>query len=865
MKAENGNLKNELPAPKKPSRWKKFFAVTLIVLLSLSALLFIGGIVLEKKIKSRIVSEINEQVVVPVEVKGGITLSLFRHFPYASVSFADVSITDKLQRGKQFLSVKEFSLLCNIWSLFGNEIEFSKIFLRDGELNLFTDERGRNNFDILKPQKENSENKLTVQIKKAQLKNVRFRMNNRQSSTFADVTVKEILLNGNFNERNYQLDASANVLVNKISVSDENFLGGKKITAEVTLDVNKTKKKYNFSSGKISVEDSEFDLEGFLQEVKNGTQLNFKLKNEGSDVKKLFALFPQKYMDNFVNAEGSGAYSIEANVNGLAGKNSLPKIAVSAELKDSEMKLGKYNKLLKEVNATAKYELDETGKDKITISNFNCTLNNNPFQFKLALENLSNPVFDFYANGILSVEELQTFIPDSSVQDMGGTIEFRNFSLKGKKDDFTDVENSTLEGSGEFDLKEVEFRAGGVTYGNISGLLKYENKIIDAHNFTLNFLSTDFNFSGTIENLFAFVYNLSEKRKANNVVLGVNGKVKTQTFNLSGILEAFDRKNRPQAQLKEKINIRDVLSMKGNLDVEMGQFIFRKMTFENLQTNVQIVPALIQINSLTTKTMEGNVKAIGQIAFTPENSLHLKLDISAVNLSLPEILLQCENFGQQSLTEKHVKGIISVATTFNAAWKNYKELDENSLAAVIDFSIKDGELIQFEPLRAASKFIRVEELSNIKFSELKNTIQIKDRRLDLPEFEVKTSALNLMLFGTHYFDNTVDYHFKINLHKMLAQKFNRNLRGDVQYMETDPYEGLNLYLTMTGKLDNPKIKYDKSSARKKVAADFRNEKEVLKNLLHNKTAPVDENEKKSEEKHFDVKEQPEFLDLPNDN
>ncbi|HLP49526.1 MAG TPA: AsmA-like C-terminal region-containing protein, partial [Chitinophagales bacterium] len=461
--------------------------------------------------------------------------------------------------------------------------------------------------------------------------------------------------------------------------------------------------------------------------------------------------------------------------------------------------------------------------------------------------------------------ELTAFVPDSVVQDLDGTITFNAFHLKGKKSDFTDVENSTLTGSGEFKFNGAEFRQNGVTYGNINGLLKYENQVIEAKDFTLNFLSTDFKFSGTIENLLAYVYNLSAKRKANDVVLGLNGKAKIQTFNLTGIMETFDRKNKPAAQRKEKINIREIFSMRGNVDVEVGKFLYRKMVFNDLRTNVQLSSGLLRINHLSARAMAGDVRASGSIGFTPDNSLVMRLDITAVGLDIPTIFKESENFGQTTLTDRHLKGTLSTAIALDMTWKNYKDLDPKSLSAIIDFSIKNGELIKFEPLRAASKFIRVEELEDIRFAELSNTIKIANEQFDIPEFEIKTSALNLMFFGYHRFDNTVDYHFKINLHKLLAQKFNRRNQSDVQYIENDPYEGINIFLTMTGNLSDPKIKFDKASVRNKIQADFRNEKQVLKDLLKN-NAPrkADPEEQRREDKYFDTREEPKFMDFEED-
>jgi hypothetical protein len=854
-------LQTNKPAGSFGLKAAKVLGIFVLVLLTLFGALIIAAYALESTIKQKIVTEINAQVTVPVQVKGGIDFSVLRHFPYASVTFKNVEIDDRLRKEKKLIAAEEFSLLCNLVSLFGDKIEFSSLVVSNGQLNLYTNEAGKNNFDIFKPS-ENSSSQA-IQIKKAQIKNIAFSLTDKTQNTVIATTLKDIVLRGNFGEKLFELDAFGQLFVGKLNIGGEPYMNEKNVAIDASMQVNKLTKKYSFNRGKVTIENAEFSITGFFTRLKAATQLDFNLKNSGQDIRELFALLPEKIRTSFSEAEGSGEYAIEAYISGTVSKNSLPKVNVSASLKDSELKFGKYNKFLKKVNASANYESGERGNNKLIISNFNCTLNDQPFQFRLTLTDLSNPTFDFYANGVLHFGELSSLIPDSVLQEPDGKIHFNNFHLKGRKSDFTDTDNSTLDGRGDFRLESAEFRQNGITYGNINGLLKYENKIIEAQNFTLNFLSTDFTFSGTIKNLLAFVYNLSSKRKANDVVLGVNGKVSMNTFNLSGIIEAYDKKNRPVTQQRQKVNIRDIFNMQGNLQLDIKRFVYKKMDFASLSALLQVAPGMVRVNSLQAQAMGGEVRMSGLVSFLPDNALNINCDISAVEMDIPKIFAQCENFGQATLTDKHIKGTVSTSITMNATWLNYKELDQNTLSAIVDFNIKKGQLVKFEPLRAASKFIRVEELEDIRFADLSNTIRIADKRIDIPQFEIKSSALNLMFSGYHYFDNKVDYHIKVNLHKVLAQKFNRNSK-EVQYIENDPYEGLNLYLSMSGPLDNPTIKYDKASTRNKIKEDFRKEKEELRNLLKGTTPKVDENEKKREEKYFDVKEQPQFMDFEED-
>lgn len=829
----------------------------ILVFLVLAAALL--PFLVENKVKQQIIHEINQQVTVPVEVKGGMSLSLFKHFPNASFTFSDVRIADKLRPGNYLLRVKEFSFLCNIPGLLKGEMEFSKVLLRDGELQLFTDTKGRNNYDILKEDTASSKEKLTIRLQKAEIQEVNFVFLDQLRAVDVNLKLKEAGLTGDFNEERFELSTTTQLFVHRIMAGGEEFLTGKNVGAEMLLDVNKATNKYDFKKGKLTVDGNEFNIHGYLASVKNGMDVHFRLTNEGEDFRKLFQLLPAAYKANFANAEGSGRYAIVAVVKGIFGAGSSPTLDVTADLKDSELKLGKYNKLLKKVNATAKYQIDHKGKDRLIISNFNCTLNNLPFQFTLRLTNLADPDFDFFANGVMHLSELSTFVPESAAKDFKGAVRFNNFRLTGRKRDFTDIQNSTLRGSGDFTLQEVALNARGIIYDQINGKLSYGIHAIEAKDFTIRFGNSDFRFNGTIENLLAYVYTLSDKKTSAVASLGINGKLQTRLFDLSAMMQGFNNQP-PSAAEGEPVSVRDIFNIRGNLDVFIERFLFRKTVFEKVSGNLQAAPALLRVNSLSTQTMSGELRGNGLFSFSADSKLNIQADISAIDFSIAEIFRQCESFGQTTLTEKNLEGTISLSTTLNATWNQHKDFDEKSFTALMELNIRNGRLMNFEPIRAASNFIRVEELKDIRFGDLNHTLKIANSKIDIPEFELKSSALNMMISGFHYFNNDVDYRFKINLHKLLAKRFNRRGR-DVQYIESDPYEGINIYLLMTGNLSNPTFKYDKSSSRKKMLGDFRKERESLRSLMKNNSKKVEDSEKKREDKYFDLREKPEFMDF----
>jgi hypothetical protein len=125
--------------------------------------------------------------------------------------------------------------------------------------------------------------------------------------------------------------------------------------------------------------------------------------------------------------------------------------------------------------------------------------------------------------------------------------------------------------------------------------------------------------------------------------------------------------------------------------------------------------------------------------------------------------------------------------------------------------------------------------------------------------DIQSNALNLQLKGTHSFDNQINYGIKVNLKKLLAAKFKKN--NNDTYIEEDPYEGTNIFLTLKGDISNPSIAYDKSSVKEKMKEDFKKEKETLKNLFKKDSEIQTNKDNSKEDKYFQTKEKPVFIDF----
>jgi hypothetical protein len=149
-----------------------------------------------------------------------------------------------------------------------------------------------------------------------------------------------------------------------------------------------------------------------------------------------------------------------------------------------------------------------------------------------------------------------------------------------------------------------------------------------------------------------------------------------------------------------------------------------------------------------------------------------------------------------------------------AYWDETGNFDLPRLRALADVRAGNGELAGVKMFEDFSTFVHIEDLRKIRFTDMQNYLEIKDRRLYLPVMLLQSNALNMTLSGEHTFDNDIDYKIKINAGQVLL---NRLKKHDTDLDPLPEKKGwFNLYYTISGNLD----KYDMKRRKRTVKAEF---------------------------------------------
>jgi len=200
------------------------------------------------------------------------------------------------------------------------------------------------------------------------------------------------------------------------------------------------------------------------------------------------------------------------------------------------------------------------------------------------------------------------------------------------------------------------------------------------------------------------------------------------------------------------------------------------------------------------------------------------------DLDIKKLFNSFNNFGQNQIIDEHLKGFISGNCSFSASFDSTFSIRNESILSENSIIIRDGELTNFSPLLALSRFVEVEELRNIQFETLENNILIKEEKVIIPSMDIRNNALNISASGIHEFNNHFDYRIRLKLSEILYNK-SRGAKSSEFIIAEDESDTRVVFLRVFNEGNETKVEIDRGKTADKIRGDLNQEKVELKRLL----------------------------------
>jgi len=761
----------------KPLRYISRFFIGLLILFVVAWLLLWAYVHFNKAgIISKVKTQISQQVDGRVDIKD-ITVDLFSTFPNISVRLADITVRDSLweRHHHDFFKAEKVFTRLEFFSLFTGKPSIGKIIVDNASVYLFTDSTGYTNL-VRAKKKEGDGKKRAGGIPDFLFRHTRFVMENVSRHKLHDIEAIKLECKPVQTDSLLKLNIDIDAIVHSLAFNTEkgSYLKEKPLSGDFTLRLD-AQKNLLLKDVELEIDKHPFVFNGTFYTA--AAQPHFHLAIETKKVKYAGAVsLLNPVIQAKLNLVGiDEPVNMKADLNGLLAYRSIPLVKIDMEVKDAKLvtPVGSFNECtfngsFNNQEDPAQLRTDENSA--IRLSNFKAKWSEIPITAKsIKVVNLKQPFIDCDLQSTFQLTNFNELAGSNSLQFSKGSGEM-NIQYKGtiaKSDSAYPFLNGTI----QFREAELAYLPRNLLLKNCSGTVRFKDQDVFIEKLKAQGGGTSLVMDGSIKNLLTLINNNPEK-------LEINWNISTPSLNVVDFMNYLG--NRSATVAKKGSAAGKIKSASGKIDrmleygtaqltINAGKVLYKKFQATNVGANISLLQGRIVLNSARLNHAGGVLAVSGSLTDgAGSNPLQLKANLT--NVDIPGIFYGFNNFGQDAITDKNMKGRISAAVLITGALNNKAAQMISNLDGTVNFSISNAELNNFEPLQKVSEVIfKKRDFSNVRFAELKNTLTIHGSAININRMEINSSVFTMFVEGVYDTKKGTDLDLRVplrNLKKM---------------------------------------------------------------------------------------------------
>lgn len=813
---------------------KKFFR-RLFIILSISLVLLLGltaaaAAIFRKPIGNRIIQELNKQLTTELQVEQ-VNLSFFRNFPAASAVLKGVVLKDN-QEGV-LLEAKTIAFRIGLMGLLNSKYKLDAVSISQGAISILIDEQGQPNYLIYKTEPSDTssssqeEKDLSVAFSEAVLDNMELIYVDESTQQTVNWILQDARFSGAFSNTTFSLNSEANIESRFVDIGSIRYLPGKKLAYNAIIEINLKEQVYQFEQVQARLGNNVFNIDGAIEQRKDGPYYDLFITSEEGSIQGVLQLLPEEYLSYLGDFSSKGKFRFETLIKGQDSKNLNPEISAQLSLNDGSITSPRLSNDLKNVSFQAEYrngKYRDASSSFLRIEDFTGYFNREFIEMALRVDNFEQPLIDFSLDGALPLNAIYGLLNNPAISAGSGEIEIKNLRLKGDYEDMirpSRIANVQTSGTLEFDDASLTLNKEKLILDR--GTLTLEDNRLVVNGLKLEGAGTVLELTGSTFNaipvLFADSLNsqqaelefqaelTSEQLDIDRLLLATNLQLNSaDTSNLDSI--QVDSVKMANVRQKEQLT----RFLKGTFKTNIRQFNYYKIQGSDFTGLLTFDNNTMEVRG-GTNAMQGVIQLDGTMVFEQRPRLEAKISMEGIDMKT--FFDQTNNFQQEVLTAKNISGKLNSNMLIYSYWdeKGNFLMDELNVLAEID--INEGELKDFKMLEAFSSFVKVKDLQRIKFTDLKNYLEVRKQQVYIPAMFIQSNALNLTISGQHSFTNDFAYYLKVNAGQVLTERLTK-YDPSLQPAKARRNGFFNLHYNIQGNLED----YSFKSAKRRVKTEF---------------------------------------------
>ncbi len=756
-----------------------------------------------------------------------IDLDFYHHFPQISIQLDNPLIFDAIEGSTDtFLVASNINLSLDLLELIRGEYSVNRVSIENARIKIKIDESGNNNYTIFKSNATEKDTSFQFNLEKVLLSNVALEYIDQRINNNHSVLAKELEASLSVSDKRIKIDLLGDLYSDHIGIRGERYLKQKAVALDCNLAFLSDSRELVISPSTIKIGASAFSISGvYINNEHNTTDIH--IEGDNTNIQTIVALLPNDIATKLNEYQSEGNVFFSGDIKGNISKQESPQITCDFGFKNASFYHPATKQSINNATLTGRYSNGEQrnlSTSFIDLKDVSGSIGSGSFNGNFNYRNFESPYLKMNLHANLDFSRIMLMYPVKEIASPSGIFRIQaNFDGS-----LHDLRTNThkVRSSGSFDIQKVGFLwvPNKLKVQNLDGNFLFNNSDLGITAFSGKVGNSDFSLSGFFKNFVAYLF-------VDNVNLKMEAGIESNMLDLDELLSSDNTVS------TDKNNYRFNLSPKLSFDIDchVKNLKFRHLTGNNIGKNLigdlHLYDQRLTFNSIKFDLAGGRISSHGfvNVQDTANYKAHITGNVETVQVD--RFFDIFENFGQTFITEKNLSGTVSADFDTKLFFNNQLVFDSDQLLGDLHISIENGKLMNLAPLEEMGFFMRTKNydkylknsnLSDISFSTLKNSIHIENRKMVIPEMEIKSSSADFTIRGTHSFNNEIDYYVSVPLINY-QKRADREDRGINRNNDTGEFY---LHMQLVGTVENFEINIDKKetieSAKEKIGNEIQN-------------------------------------------
>jgi len=759
------------------SSWLKLTLKIVGILIGVILILWIGLAAYVYSNKQELLQTITEQL--NEDLNGKLTIermepSLIQGFPGISVSLENVLLRDSLwnQHKHDLLNAKNVFIKIDAFSILTGSPTIKDIRIRNGAIYLFTDSSGLRNTDIFRKRDTTAAGGGgKKRINRVLLDNVALTIDDKLKGKLFKFNINDFAGNINYTAEGWKgrVKLKSKVESFAFNVKRGSFLKGKTLNMDIDMMYNDADYLLTIPEQEISIGNDDLDIGGGFKFAPNSSDYKLTIKAKSILYKDALTLLSSHVTKKLKLYGVKNPINVQASLRGKLKRGGEPFIDVSWVVDDNQLSMA--GETITACSFTGSYSNEwikggprNDPNSVIVFNNMKGKFYDIPFVAdSIRISDLRNPVFTGRFRSSFPLTKLNNVFGSSTFLFNTGKA---NLDLIYKAPfNQNDKGQRFIYGSIRVQAAKATYKPRNLSLQDMQLVMNFKGRDLYINNIKLRSGSSSIAMSGAVKNFSNLYYSDPQK-------MLINWQVRSPQINLNEFMVFLARRNagvkNPEAASKS------VQKMSGSLDQILAQasmgmnlsidkVIYKKFVATNVRGGITLKQSGIALNNLSLKQGGGSVTVTGNIDQTGKVN-RFNIDSKINNVNVEKLFYAFDNFGQDAITSQNLRGTFFGGTSISGSMSDNGTIVPRSFRGNVAFDIRNGALVNFEPMTKVGNFaFPNRNFSDIRFTSLKNTLNIQGNKVIIPPMEIRSTVLNIFVDGVYSFTTGTNIAIRIPL------------------------------------------------------------------------------------------------------